>query len=59
MTSDEEHDPRFPLLRSKENALRLATIAKKISLAAKQSKPSPYLWGIPGAFRRLVQRKEK
>jgi hypothetical protein len=53
MTSDEEHDPRFPLLRSKKNALRLITIAKKISAASKQSNASPNFWGIPRAFRRL------
>jgi hypothetical protein len=49
---DEKHDPRFPLLRSKENALRLITIATKIGRASKQSKPSPFLWGIPRAFYR-------
>ena len=56
---DEKRDPRFSLLRSKENALRLITIAKKISRASKQSKASPFLWGIPRVFRRLATPKPK
>src|SRR5205814_10630480 len=51
--------PPFPLLRSKQNALRLITIAKKISTASKQSKASSFLGGILRVFPRGSNAKEK